>query len=175
MPSKQTTNYKLNQWVKTDKVLMDDFNADNQKIDAAIKALDTKADGKASTSALISLSSRVDALASTVAGQGSTLERKGNCQVVVTSYVGDGGKTRTHTFTKKPLMIFISGECQMTLPYGCTLTYNHESSTYAVGAVWSGNSVTLSSKTSVTQSDARVIANYYGTTYQMTVLYDQSQ
>lgn len=32
----KTANYQLNRWEKTDKVLMDDFNADNEKIDAAI-------------------------------------------------------------------------------------------------------------------------------------------
>ena len=35
----KTENYELNQWVKTDPVLMDDFNSDNQKIDKAIKAV----------------------------------------------------------------------------------------------------------------------------------------
>ena len=34
----QTTNYQLNQWAKADRVMMDDFNADNAKIDAALKA-----------------------------------------------------------------------------------------------------------------------------------------
>ena len=34
----KTTNYQLNQWEKTDHIMMDDFNADNQKIDAALKA-----------------------------------------------------------------------------------------------------------------------------------------
>lgn len=39
----KTANYSLNQWVGTDPVLMEDFNADNAKIDAALAAL--KADG----------------------------------------------------------------------------------------------------------------------------------
>ena len=34
----KTTNYQLNQWAKSDRILMDDFNADNQKIDAALAA-----------------------------------------------------------------------------------------------------------------------------------------
>lgn len=34
----KTTNYQLNQWAKSDRLMMDDFNADNQKIDAALKA-----------------------------------------------------------------------------------------------------------------------------------------
>lgn len=37
MPSSYTTNYKLNQWVRSDRVLMEDFNADNAKIDAAFR------------------------------------------------------------------------------------------------------------------------------------------
>ncbi len=37
MPSNQTPNYRLSQWERTDKVLMEDFNTDNAKIDAALK------------------------------------------------------------------------------------------------------------------------------------------
>ncbi len=36
--SNKTKNYELNQWVGTDPVLMEDFNADNAKIDAALTA-----------------------------------------------------------------------------------------------------------------------------------------
>ena len=35
---KKTTNYQLNQWAKTDRILMDDFNADNAKIDETLAA-----------------------------------------------------------------------------------------------------------------------------------------
>ena len=34
----KTTNYQLNQWAKYDRVMMDDFNADNATLDAALKA-----------------------------------------------------------------------------------------------------------------------------------------
>ena len=34
----KTTNYQLNQWAKPDRLRMDDFNADTQKIDAALAA-----------------------------------------------------------------------------------------------------------------------------------------
>ena len=34
----KTTNYQLNQWAKSDRIMMTDFNADNQKLDAALKA-----------------------------------------------------------------------------------------------------------------------------------------
>ena len=32
----KTANFQLNQWEKTDRVMMDDFNADNAKIEAAL-------------------------------------------------------------------------------------------------------------------------------------------
>ena len=38
MSTNHTTNYDLNQWEGTDKVLRAEFNADNAKIDAALKA-----------------------------------------------------------------------------------------------------------------------------------------
>ena len=38
MSTNHTPNFNLCQWEATDKVLRSDFNADNQKIDAALKA-----------------------------------------------------------------------------------------------------------------------------------------
>ena len=35
---KQTQNYQLNQWDKTDRIKMEDFNSDNQKIDSQLHA-----------------------------------------------------------------------------------------------------------------------------------------
>ena len=39
----QTANYGLSQWEATDRILMEDFNSDNSKIDAALAGLDTRA------------------------------------------------------------------------------------------------------------------------------------
>lgn len=44
MASNQTKNYSLNQWSLSDSVLMADFNADNQKLDAALAALNKRID-----------------------------------------------------------------------------------------------------------------------------------
>lgn len=44
MASNYTTNYQLNQWTRSDRIMLKDFNADNAKIDAALKAV---ADGGA--------------------------------------------------------------------------------------------------------------------------------
>ena len=34
----QTANYQLSQWEASDRILMEDFNSDNSKIDAALEA-----------------------------------------------------------------------------------------------------------------------------------------
>lgn len=39
MSTNHTPNYQLSQWERSDRVQMEDFNADNVKIDAAIKAV----------------------------------------------------------------------------------------------------------------------------------------
>ncbi len=93
-----TPNYALSQWERTDKVLMEDFNADNAKLDGALKA---EADART-------------ALAETVSRQGSTLSshtaslaKLGNCQVYTTTYTGDGGATRSLSFPAYPVFVFV--------------------------------------------------------------------
>ena len=83
MASNQTPNYGLSQWKRTDQVRMEDFNADNAKIDAAIQAVDRRVEGKADVSA-------VDRLNQTVSQQVGALAGKGNCQISTISYVGNG-------------------------------------------------------------------------------------
>ena len=89
----KTTNYQLNQWVKSDRIMMDDFNADNTKIDAALKA---NADTAAAASAAVALC--------------------GNCKIYCTSFVGTGtAAAPTMTFPHKPLIIFVSGRDALNL------------------------------------------------------------
>ena len=170
MASNYTSNYGLCQWEANDKVLRSEFNGDNAKIDAAISAVDSRVDGKASTSALNSLKNTVSSLSTTITGQGNTLGKKGNCQVAVTSYTGNGQDTRTHTFPKKPVMFFIIGNALMFVGYGSTWAMNHDGS-FAINTAWSGTSVTLSVNAITNQ--ARAIANVNGKTYQIIALYNQ--
>ena len=60
MATNKTANYGLNQWVKSDQVVMADFNADNAAIDAALGELNTR------TAALL------QAASGTYTGTGST-------------------------------------------------------------------------------------------------------
>ena len=56
MASNQTANYGLNQWEATDKVMREDFNADNRKIEEALAQLQSE---KASQSALLIVATEV--------------------------------------------------------------------------------------------------------------------
>lgn len=53
----KTPNYRLSQWAKTDRILMEDFNADNAAVEAALTALNTAVGQKASAAALNSAKS----------------------------------------------------------------------------------------------------------------------
>ena len=89
-----TQNYQLPQWVKSDRILMDDFNDANTKIDAALKSHD-------------------DSLASLETALTGGLAAKGNCQIYRTSYTGAGtyGETspNTLTFPAAPVLVLICG------------------------------------------------------------------
>ena len=94
MSTNHTTNYNLNQWEAADKVLRTEFNADNAKIDAALKA-------------------NADAVDSLETQLVSGLAGKGNCQLWTTSYVGDDQVTYNSnnriTFPKLPVLVIIQG------------------------------------------------------------------
>ena len=84
----QTANYGLSQWEATDRILMENFNSDNTKTDAALKE---NADN-------------IAALETAVAG-------KGNCHVVFGTYTGTGGAgssaPNTLTFSGRPVFVAI--------------------------------------------------------------------
>ena len=49
---KETAHYRLNQWELSDLIRMQDFNADNARLDAALNALSTRLDSAGDSSAL---------------------------------------------------------------------------------------------------------------------------
>ena len=147
MSSKHTPNYNLSQWERSDKVLMEDFNADNTKIDTALAA-------KADKSALNSLSS-------TVSGHTSSLARKGNCQIVFRNYTGTGtngdGNPTVLTFSGKPLLVMVhNGRSSILAAQGThTVFFRDGGSSDALSVSWSGWSMSLSSiKNAVVQMNA---------------------
>ena len=115
IPSNFTENYNLSQWEPEDKVLRGDFNEDNRKIDAAIKAVDVRVDGKADASAL---AKEISDRAATVAGVQDTLsslqstvaekqDASGAVKIKAGSYTGDGAASRTISvgFTPKAVLV----------------------------------------------------------------------
>ncbi len=79
----QTANYGLSQWEATDRILMEDFNSDNSKIDAALVNLAAQAAGF------------------------------GNCQIYRTTYTGTGtageNNPNTLSFPNIPVLVMIAG------------------------------------------------------------------
>ena len=57
----KTPKYDLSQWEKTDRILMEDFNADNANLEAALTALNTAVGQKAAASALNSAKAALEA------------------------------------------------------------------------------------------------------------------
>jgi len=87
MASSQTANYNLNQWAASDQFLRTEFNADNSRIDAALKALSAQA-----------------------ASQDGA-----KCELTFGSYAGDGALTRTITLGFTPRAVFVISASGATL------------------------------------------------------------
>lgn len=97
----QTSNYQLNQWDPEDRILRTDFNEDNAKLDAALKANASAISSEASTRS------------SAVSNLTSQLAKKGNVRVEIQTYTGTGeygsAYSNSLTFSQKPVMFFICG------------------------------------------------------------------
>lgn len=174
MPSKQTTNYQLNQWVKTDKVLMEDFNKDNEKIDEALKVLDVRVDGKADQSAL---EAEINARTSAISSINTALAARGNCRMEISTYTGTAASsdadytTKSIRFSAKPAFFAIVGThtivfggASMSKAY-CVYHVDRADNGKLTSS-WSGNTVTLS-------GDGRAVPNNKDVQYLMAAFYAQ--
>ena len=142
----KTTNYQLNQWAKSDRVMMDDFNADNTKIDTALKA---NADTAAAASAAVALC--------------------GNCAVQHITYTGTGSTVRQFTFAHKPLMLTVFGHNVyfFAVQGAEDATSRRGGSGAAICSVtWEGKSA------SWTNDDLTMMCNAANQTYQLIALLD---
>ena len=146
----KTEHYQLNQWDRTDRILMEDFNGDNAKIDAALAS-------KASTSALSDLQSVVSGKASTaslhalqtkVTAQGTQLSQR-NCRFEIGSYTGNGtygpANAITLTFSQKPVFVCVTSDgtgMQLNLAAGQKSTLISSSGgVSSLSVSWGSNSV----------------------------------
>ena len=94
MASQQTPNYRLSRWAGTDRILMEEFNSDNEKIDTALKA-------------------NADAVAAAAAA----LENCGNCFITHGTYMGNNQLSKTLTFSKPPVLVIIRELTNSSSPY----------------------------------------------------------
>ena len=126
MSTNKTQNYQLNQWVKSDRVLMSEFNADNAKIDAALKA-----EANARTAGLA---------------------KKGNCTIGILTYTGDGQSGPEHptriTFPRMPAFFIVVGGNIVMGRGGATAVinsfeYGSSAHTFTDPVSWSGNTLSM--------------------------------
>lgn len=94
MASGKTSNYKLNQWAAEDRIIREEFNADNAAIDAAlasIQATAAKVNGKADSS---TLEAEIAALEAKIP------------KIVTGTYTGDGAESQTVGVGFTPKAVF---------------------------------------------------------------------
>ena len=152
----QTNNYQLSQWDPEDRILRADFNSDNSRVDAALKnnadavtaeaSARANADSAEASTRASAIAAEASTRASAVAELTAALALKGNCQIYYTTYVGDGAKSKTLTFPRKPLSVKIMGEYKVFnaiqgVPQALVNSHNGYSGEHCP-AVWSGNSLT---------------------------------
>lgn len=170
MPTNHTPNYSLSQWEPNDQVRRTDFNADNAKIDAALKAADARADAlaesKADVTALELLAKTVTSQSSTLNDYGQLMNRLGNCRISSKTFSGGGGSARL-TFPGRPLVVFVLGEtASLTMAYGLSKAIARAGGAYAaVDVTWDGRSVSWTGSGSVN-------CNTYGMSYVAIALID---
>lgn len=143
-----TQYYQLSLWNQDDRILMDTFNGNNAKLDAALQAAAEAREG----------------LAETVA-------QRGNCQVQFQTYTGTGSGSNSFTFPHKPLLIVVfGGNMFFSAVQGAyyAISRSGGSGSGLSQVTWSGNSVSWAS----TMQDMAYQCNQSGYTYNMVVLMD---
>ena len=187
----QTANFQLSQWGKSDRILMEDFNSDNAKLEAALTTQRTALASKADSSALLGeINTRKTALAAEEAARkkadtdeatarsraistlNTAVAKLGNCQIYHTAYSGTGttiteSNPKTFTFPHQPkmMMFFGSGNKRFWAIRGMDYVFvgNYES----YNLRWEGKTVSLySTNTNLDMKDS---------TYYVLALLDMTQ
>lgn len=177
MASNRTANYALSQWERSDKVLMEDFNADNAKIDAAVKAVDQRVDGKADASAL---EAEVSARTAAVSALNTAVSKLGNCRIRYFTYTGTGTFGNDNptpvAFPDRPVFFTIFGDSELIIMardsqyplfLGKYKAVNYELMLTTTRSYWQGNTLMLHSYESILQM------NREGIVYHVVAFYSQ--
>ena len=105
MASNKTANYGLSQWEATDQVVRADFNSDNAKIDAAIKAAEDKAIGAQETADIAKVAAEA-------------AYSPDNAPYVVGWYTGNNAEKRTIALGFTPQAVLVMSEAGKAEEYG---------------------------------------------------------
>lgn len=142
MASQQTPNYRLSRWEGTDRILVEEFNDNWDKIDTAIKG------NAGAIAAEVSARESGDSTLRTTLQ--AALAKCGNCQIFVGAFTGDGAAARTLTFSGKLLYLLVTTaeghrkNRSLSMIRGTTTTYADVSDYNSVTAVsWTDTSVTF--------------------------------
>lgn len=151
---KHTQKYQLTQWEKQDRIQMEAFNSDNAKLEAALAAASS-------------------ALSAETAARTAALALKGNCQLFVTSYTGNGkygGTPVQVTFPAPPDFAVVYAAQTFRVMFfkaGQTVACNMDNrSNYNVAMSWQGNTVYWTGGL-----DAAAQMNSTGETYTVAAFY----
>ncbi len=144
-----TPNYRLSQWEKSDRVLMEDFNGDNAKIDGALKA-------------------EANARAAETAALRAAIAKFGNCRMETQTYTGTGkcgaGYPTVITFPAMPDYFVIFGGRSVAMGFGgedhiTSLTYtgaaSHLFHGYQYAVTWNGSQMTLQTEYAENQMNVK--------------------
>ena len=141
MATNYTTNYQLNQWEPADAVQRVDFNADNAKVDTALKSLSAQVIQKADQSAVNTLISAVNQKAdqSALNTLVSTVSQKADASTVssLSSLLNSEISQRQEADSSLQTALTLKGNCQIyyTTYVGdgtggedapCTMTFSHK-------------------------------------------------
>lgn len=144
----QTPNYALSQWDEQDRILREDFNANNAKVEQA-------------------LAEQAEQLAPIAAQIG----KLGNCQVYASSYTGDGNTAgKSITFPSRPIIVMISdqmGRYRSIFWQGMTYAPFMYEYGFPMTITWNGNTVSW-----YYEGNAESNFNVSGTSYYVAALLD---
>lgn len=150
MSTQKTANYQLSQWVKSDRIQMDDFNSDNAKIDTALKALADKD-----------------------TAMEAALAKCGNCKIVYGTYTGNdkcgSDNPNKLTFIGKPILVIVQAQSNtsmydqhLRLMRGCSWAVgDHSNSSYKNTVGWGDTYVSWYGSKAATQFNTQSIVYNY--------------
>ena len=116
MASGQTKTYGFNQWQPEDKVLREEFNGDNEKMEQALTGLDSRVTGKAEQTEVDGLKtqlatkaaqSALDSLSASVTGGLAKKYGTDNAYIKTGNYTGTGEDSITVSVGFQPALVFI--------------------------------------------------------------------